>query len=166
MNKAPFLIDEYGEWYYKGSKITRKPMVKLFSSILIRKEDNTFHLKTPVEDVLVEVLDVPYVVTSLDVVNNNNLIYISFVTNVDTKFIIGKDNPLWMEGKKDSNELIPYSLVNNGLIAKVSRSVYYELAGFLDTKKIKKIIHTGIYSGHEFFILDKVTSRNNFIQSR
>ena len=73
MKKAPFLIDEYGEWYYMGSKITRKPMVKLFSSILTKDRDNTFHLRTPVEDVLVEVIDAPYLVTSLDIVNNNNI---------------------------------------------------------------------------------------------
>mgnify|MGYP003966931255 FL=1 len=163
MDKAPFLINEYGEWFYKGSKITRKPMVKLFSSILIRDIDNTFHLRTPVEDVLVEVTDVPYLITKLDIVNKNNLTYISFTTNVDFQFLIGKDNPIWMEKKEASNDLIPYSLVMNGLIAKISRPVYYELAGFLSTKKIKGVTHSGIFSGKEFFILDKPNLRNSFI---
>ena len=154
MKKTPFLIDEYGEWYYMGSKITRKPMVKLFSSILTKDRDNTFHLRTPVEDVLVEVIDAPYLVTSLDIVNNNNLTYISLTTNVGVQFIVGKNNPIWVEEKDSSEELIPYSLVKRGLIAKVTRPVYYELAGFLDTKNIKNIEHTGIYSGKDFFILD------------
>ena len=163
MKKAPFLIDEYGEWYYMGSKITRKPMVKLFSSILTKDRDNTFHLRTPVEDVLVEVIDAPYLVTSLDIVNNNNLTYISLTTNVGVQFIVGKNNPIWVEEKDSSEELIPYSLVKRGLIAKVTRPVYYELAGFLDTKNIKNIEHTGIYSGKDFFILDKPKLRNIFI---
>jgi hypothetical protein len=163
MKKIPFLIDEYGEWYYMGSKITRKPMVKLFSSILTKDRDNTFHLRTPVEDVLVEVIDAPYLVTSLDIVNNNNLTYISLTTNVGVQFIVGKNNPIWVEEKDSSEELIPYSLVKRGLIAKVTRPVYYELAGFLDTKNIKNIEHTGIYSGKDFFILDKPTLRNIFI---
>jgi hypothetical protein len=163
MKKAPFLIDEYGEWYYMGSKITRKPMVKLFSSILTKDRDNTFHLRTPVEDVLVEVIDAPYLVTSLDIVNNNNLTYVSFTTNVGIKFIVGNKNPIWVEEKDSSEEMIPYSLVKRGLIAKVTRPVYYELAGFLDTKNIKNIEHTGIYSGKDFFILDKPTLRNIFI---
>jgi hypothetical protein len=163
MKKAPFLIDEYGEWYYMGSKITRKPMVKLFSSILTKDRDNTFHLRTPVEDVLVEVIDAPYLVTSLDIVNNNNLTYISLTTNVGVQFTVGKNNPIWVEEKDSSEELIPYSLVKRGLIAKVTRPVYYELAGFLDTKNIKNIEHTGIYSGKDFFILDKPTLRNIFI---
>jgi hypothetical protein len=163
MKKTPFLIDEYGEWYYMGSKITRKPMVKLFSSILTKDRDNTFHLRTPVEDVLVEVIDAPYLVTSLDIVNNNNLTYISLTTNVGVQFIVGKNNPIWVEEKDSSEGLIPYSLVKRGLIAKVTRPVYYELAGFLDTKNIKNIEHTGIYSGKDFFILDKPTLRNIFI---
>ena len=163
MKKTPFLIDEYGEWYYMGSKITRKPMVKLFSSILTKDKDNTFHLRTPVEDVLVEVIDAPYLVTSLDIVNNNNLTYISLTTNVGVQFTVGKNNPIWVEEKDSSEELIPYSLVKRGLIAKVTRPVYYELAGFLDTKNIKNIEHTGIYSGKDFFILDKPTLRNIFI---
>ena len=163
MKKAPFLIDEYGEWYYMGSKITRKPMVKLFSSILTKDRDNTFHLRTPVEDVLVEVIDAPYLVTRLDIVNNNNLTYISLTTNVGIQFIVGKNNPMWVEEKDSSEEMIPYSLVKRGLIAKVTRPVYYELAGFLDTKNIKNIEHTGIYSGKDFFILDKPTLRNIFI---
>ena len=163
MKKAPFLIDEYGEWYYMGSKITRKPMVKLFSSILTKDRDNTFHLRTPLEDVLVEVIDAPYLVTSLDIVNNNNLTYVSFTTNVGIKFIVGNKNPIWVEEKDSSEEMIPYSLVKRGLIAKVTRPVYYELAGFLDTKNIKNIEHTGIYSGKDFFILDKPTLRNIFI---
>ena len=60
------LIDQHGEWYYKKSKITRKTMIKLFSTILVRDIDNTFHLRTPVEDVLVEVIDVPFIITNMD----------------------------------------------------------------------------------------------------
>ena len=163
MNKAPFLIDAYGDWYYMGSKITRKAMVKLFYSILVKDKDNTFHLRTPVEDVLVEVTDAPYLITRMDILNNNNLTYLSFTTNVGVQFRVGKNNPLWVEAKEDSDEFIPYSLVRKGLIAKVSRAVYYELVGFLDTKNINNIERTGIYSGKEFFILDKLTLRNIFI---
>jgi hypothetical protein len=82
---------------------------------------------------------------------------------VGVQFIVGKNNPIWVEEKDSSEELIPYSLVKRGLIAKVTRPVYYELAGFLDTKNIKNIEHTGIYSGKDFFILDKPTLRNIFI---
>ena len=163
MNKAPFLINEHGEWYYKESKITRHSMIKLFSTILVRDKDNTFHLRTPVEDVLVEVIDVPYIITEMFMTNKNNLSYICFKTNVGNNLVLGKKNPLWLEKKQDSDELIPYVLVQKGLIAKISRSVYYQLVELLEVKEIKKILYNGLYSGKDFFTLDQPGSRNEYL---
>ena len=108
MSKAPFLINEHGDWYYKESKITRHAMVKLFSTILVRDDDNTFHLRTPVEDVLVEVIDAPFIVTEMTIKKRNSLNYIYFKTNVNNIIIVGIKNPIWMEKKNNSEELIPY----------------------------------------------------------
>ena len=163
MNKAPFFINAQCEWYYKESKITRHSMVKLFSTILVRDDDNTYHLRTPVEDVLVEVKDVPYMITEMSVKNERNLSYICFKTNVDFSLILGRKNPLWLEKKDSTKELIPYVLVKKGLIAKVSRSVYYQLAELLEVKKINNKLHNGLYSGKEFFVLDKPSSRHKYL---
>ena len=163
MNKAPFFINAHCEWYYKESKITRHSMVKLFSTILVRDDDNTYHLRTPVEDVLVEVEDVPYMITEMFVTNKRNLSYICFKTNVDFSLMLGRKNPLWLEKKDNSEELIPYVLVKRGLIAKVSRPVYYQLVELLEVKKINKILHNGLYSGKEFFVLDKSTPRHKYL---
>ena len=100
MNEAPFLIDQNGDWYYNKSKITRHSMVKLFSTILVRDEDNTFHLRTPVEDVLIEVLDAPYLIKEMYLKQKDRLPYIYFKTNVDYDFMLNKKNPLWLEKKK------------------------------------------------------------------
>jgi uncharacterized protein len=164
MNTAPFLIDEYGDWFFKGSKITRNSMVKLFSTILVRDNDNTFHLRTPVENVLVKVKDAPYLITEMHVTRQNQLAYINFKTNLDINFIVSNKNPLWVEKKINSNDLIPYALVKKGLIAKISRPVYYELAELLDIKNIKNVLHKGVYSGKEFYILDKPSSRDFFLK--
>lgn len=163
MNKAPFFINAQGEWFYKESKITRHSMVKLFSTILVRDADNTYHLRTPVEDVLVEVKDVPYMINEMSVKSMSNLSYICFKTNVDFNLMLGKKNPLWLEKKDNSEELIPYVLVKKGLIAKVSRSVYYQLVELLEVKKIKNTLHSGLYSGKEFFVLDKPKSRHKYL---
>ena len=163
MNKAPFFINAHCEWYYKESKITRHSMVKLFSTILVRDDDNTYHLRTPVEDVLVEVEDAPYMITEMFVTNKRNLSYICFKTNVDFSLMLGRKNPLWLEKKDNSEELIPYVLVKRGLIAKVSRPVYYQLVELLEVKKINKILNNGLYSGKEFFILDKPTHRHKYL---
>tara|TARA_Y100001970_G_scaffold207654_1_gene253037 strand:+ start:10296 stop:10796 length:501 start_codon:yes stop_codon:yes gene_type:complete len=163
MNKAPFFINAQCEWYYKESKITRYSMVKLFSTILVRDDDDTYHLRTPVEDVLVEVKDVPYMITEMFVTNKRNFSYICFKTNVDFSFILGRKNPLWLEKKDNSEELIPYVLVKKGLIAKVSRSVYYQLVELLEVKKINNTLYNGLYSGKEFFVLDKPDSRHKYL---
>ena len=45
-----------GDWFYRGSRIERKNLVRLFSTILRREEDGRYFLQTPVErgEVLVE----------------------------------------------------------------------------------------------------------------
>jgi hypothetical protein len=138
-------------------------MVKLFSTILVRDNDNTFHLRTPVEDVLVDVIDVPYIIKEMFVKNQGSLKYIYFKTNVDNILTAGIKNPIWLEKKKNKDELIPYVLVKKGLIAKISRPVYYQLMELLDIKNIKNIMYNGVYSGKEFFILDQPSSRNKYL---
>ena len=49
-----------GTWFYCGSPIGRKKLVKLFSSILI-KEKNKYYLITPVEKVGIKVDDAPFI---------------------------------------------------------------------------------------------------------
>ena len=49
-----------GTWFYLGTPIGRKPLVKLFASILKREGDRYF-LVTPVEKVGITVDDAPFV---------------------------------------------------------------------------------------------------------
>ena len=55
-----------GTWYYMGTPIGRKPMVKLFSTI-IRRDGDKYVLVTPVEMVGIQVDDAPFVALSLHV---------------------------------------------------------------------------------------------------
>ena len=56
-----------GTWYYLGTPIGRKPMVKLFSTI-IRRDDDKYFLITPVEKVGIIVDDAPFVAVTLQVI--------------------------------------------------------------------------------------------------
>ena len=56
-----------GTWYYMGTPIGRKPMVKLFSTI-IRRDGDKYVLVTPVEMVGIQVDDAPFVAISLQVI--------------------------------------------------------------------------------------------------
>jgi hypothetical protein len=55
-----------GTWYYLGTPIGRKPMVKLFSTI-IRRDGDDYFLITPVEKVGIKVDDAPFVAIAVDV---------------------------------------------------------------------------------------------------
>ena len=55
-----------GTWYYQGTPIGRKPMVKLFSNI-IRRDGDEYFLVTPVEKVGITVEDAPFVAVTLEV---------------------------------------------------------------------------------------------------
>lgn len=59
--ELPIVINDQGEWFYDGSKITRLPMVKLFASVLC-KEGAHFYLKTPIEKVTITVEDAPFII--------------------------------------------------------------------------------------------------------
>ena len=55
-----------GTWYYLGTPIGRKPMVRLFSTI-IRRDGDDYFLVTPVEKVGIRVDDAPFVAVALEV---------------------------------------------------------------------------------------------------
>ena len=95
--------------------------------------------------------------------SEGSLKYIYFTTNVDNILTVGIKNPIWLEKKKNKDELIPYVLVKKGLIAKISRPVYYQLMELLDIKNIKNIMYNGVYSGKDFFILDQSSSRKKYL---
>ena len=56
-----------GTWFYHGSPIGRKPLVKLFASVLRREPDGSYWLVTPVERGRVEVEDAPFTAVELAV---------------------------------------------------------------------------------------------------
>src|SRR5262249_43382674 len=55
-----------GTWFYQGSPIGRKPLVKLFASVLRREEDGKFFLVTPVEKVSIAVEDYPFLAVAME----------------------------------------------------------------------------------------------------
>src|SRR6267142_5734022 len=59
-------IGRDGTWFYHGSPIGRKPLVRLFASVL-RREGDDYLLVTPVERGRIVVDDVPFTAVELDV---------------------------------------------------------------------------------------------------
>ena len=55
-----------GTWYYRDSAIGRRPLVKLFASVLRRETDGRYCLVTPAEKALVHVEDAPFLAVAME----------------------------------------------------------------------------------------------------
>jgi len=128
-----------GRWYHEGGLIGRPALVKLFASVLRREDDGSFWLVTPVERGTITVADAPFVVTSMQVDGAGRDQSITFTTNVDDIVSLCADHPLFMRSVGDADDGLnaskqeiqaqaPYIMVRDGLEAKLSRPVFYELA--------------------------------------
>lgn len=122
-------IARNGDWYYQGSRIQRPAMVRLFSRVL-RRERNDFYLVTPVEKLKIVVDDAPFTATSLDVVVERGMQFLIFTTNVGDQIIAGKRHQLFVHHDRNTGEPSPYIEVRNGLNARLSRPVFYQLADY------------------------------------
>jgi hypothetical protein len=110
-----------GTWLYQGTSINRKPLVKLFASVLKLDDNGRYYLVTPVEKVEIAVEGLPFVATSLYREGEGKSQKLAFVTNVDDEVTAGREHPLGFEGG------VPYVEVRGGLKARLARPVYYEL---------------------------------------
>jgi hypothetical protein len=123
----PFFINRDGTWFYHGSPILRKSLVKLFASVLKREEDGTFWLETPSERVAVSVVDAPLIVVEANQVGispNQNL---QLRTNTDEDIIVDLEHPIYVKTNPDTGEPAPYAVIRNGLTGLITRSVFYDL---------------------------------------
>lgn len=122
-------IKANGDWFHNGGLIKRKPLVKLFASILRKEPDNNYYLVTPVEKWRIQVEDTPLVIISMDVLHSNTSSQkIFFTTNVDEKFLLSKDYPLTVLTDSETGQPHLSVMLDNNLTAKINRNVYYELA--------------------------------------
>ncbi len=139
-----------GSWFYMGTPIGRKPLVKLFASVL-RKDGDQYFLVTPVEKIGITVEDVPFNAVSFDVRGEGESQVIRFTTNVDDVVEVGPDNPIVVRVDPDSGEPSPYVLVRTNLQALIVRSVFYQLIDLAEERDIDGENWLGVWSQGEFF---------------
>ena len=124
-----------GTWFYHGSPIGRKPLVKLFASVLRREPDGSFWLVTPVERGQVEVEDAPFTAVELAVEGGPGPgRVLRFRTNLDEWVEAGPDRPIRVEPGDARSGPRPYVLVREGLEALILRPVFYELVALAEPK--------------------------------
>jgi len=146
-------IDSQARWHYGGSPINRMELVKLFSTVLNRDEGGDYWLITPVEMCKIQVDDAPFLAVELIREGSGTDQKIRFRTNIDHFAELDNDHPLRIEIDEVTAEPRPYVTLENGLEAKLTRSVFYELVDIGKSEDIdgKKIY--GVWSKGDFFAI-------------
>ncbi len=120
-------IDRDGVWYYEGSPINRKSLVRLFASVLTRDANDDYWLATPAEIGRIDVEDAPFIAVELYVAGTGCAQVLSIRTNVDEIVTIDKNHPITIVTDPNTGEPSPYVALRQGIEARLSRSVFYEL---------------------------------------
>lgn len=142
-----------GTWTYQGSPITRKKLVRLFSTVLRRENDSHYYLVTPVEKVRIAVDDAPFVAVDVELSGSSEVQKLSFVTNLEDNVDLDSEHPMWVVINPVSGEPSPYVRVRDNLNALISRSVYYRLVDLGQELIIDGVPHLGVNSCGQFFSL-------------
>ncbi|RJG13531.1 DUF1285 domain-containing protein [Pseudomonas cavernicola] len=139
-----------GTWFYLGTPIGRKPMVRLFSTI-IRRDGDAYFLITPVEKVGIKVDDAPFVAISVQVEGEGEEQVLRFATNVEDETVAGAEHLLRVELDPLTQEPAPYVHVRANLEALIHRNVFYQLVELAVPREIDGQGWLGVWSAGQFF---------------
>lgn len=140
-----------GTWYYMNSPIGRKPLVRLFSTILRHDEDGKHYLVTPVERCGVEVEDAPFLAVELMVEGEARDQRLRFRTNVDDEVTVDNEHPMRFETEEGTDGLKPYVLVRDRLEALVNRAIFYDLVAAGRVEPVDGEEWFGVWSSGRFW---------------
>lgn len=114
-----------GTWFYLGTPIGRKELVRLFSTIL-RRDGEDYFLVTPVEKVGITVDDAPFVAVDVEAEGHGPDQSLTFATNVGDQVTADADHPIRVV-RDENGEPSPYVLVRANLEALIDRKSFYRL---------------------------------------
>lgn len=144
-----------GTWYHEGAPIRRERLVNLFSRILKREADGSFHLVTPAEQAEISVEDAPFIAVAMTRAGEGREQTLAFTTAQGDVAVAGRDHALRFEIDPETGETSPYVHVRGstggGLEARLSRPVYYELAELVEEHEVDGTPWLGVWSGGVFF---------------
>ena len=151
--KFDFRIASDGRWFHEGDEIRRIELVKLFASILVLDDKGDYWLATPAEKGRITVDDAPFIICNMTVKTGaqSQQNEICFQTNIDETVLLDIEHPLQLCVAAQSSDLRPYIEVRDGLLAKLSRPVYYQLA---DCAEVGPDGRLGVWSHNQFFALE------------
>ncbi|MEZ5832779.1 MAG: DUF1285 domain-containing protein [Dongiaceae bacterium] len=147
-----------GTWFYRGTPINRKPLVKLFSTVLRRENDGEYWLVTPAERGRIAVEDAPFTAVEVAAAGAGRDQVLTFRTNLDEFVIVDCDHPIRVAHQRNATnqpggEPRPYVLVRPGLEALILRAVFYHLVELGEVRRIEGVEQLGVWSQGQFFAL-------------
>ncbi len=125
--KMDLKIKANGEWWHEGQLIKRAALLDLFSKVLW-KENEKFYLKTPVEQIEIEVEDEPLLINQADQIEIDGKTYLQLTTTNQDVVIVDTDHPIFM--REYAGELRPYVHVRFGMNALIQRQSFYHLINY------------------------------------
>ena len=150
-------IDRDGSWFYRGTPITRASLVRLFASVLRHESDGSYWLVTPAERGRITVEEVPFLVVELMVSGAPGAHQLlSFRTNLDEIVAADAAHPLRVATDPQSGAPRPYLLVRDGLEARLTRPVFYELVELASEEAVDGNMLFGVWSNRHFFALGEL----------
>jgi len=153
VRRFPIRIAKDGTWFHEGRPINRKPLVKLFSTVLRRDEAGVYWLQTPVEKGQIEVEDAPFTAVDLNVEGSGSAQSLVFKTNLDDEVACDAAHPLRVAAGEDGGPR-PYILVRDRLEALILRPVFYRLAALAVPAGDDGAETLGVWSKGSFFALE------------
>ena len=140
------VIHADGTWSYNGSPIGRPALVRLFSTVLRKDADGRTFLVTPVEKLGITVEDAPFqaVEMSRDVTNDDDATgpRVTFRTNVGDVVTADAAHPLRFCVAEDG-AFTPYVTVRGRLEARLTRSLAFDLADFVEEAMGIQFVRSG-----------------------
>jgi uncharacterized protein len=88
---------------------------------------------------------------------------LNFRTNVDDWVACGPGHALRFEPEQDTGGLKPYLHVRNGLWAKVTRALFYDLVELGEERDLEGQRMFGVTSNGEFYVMAPADSLREFV---
>jgi hypothetical protein len=155
------VIRANGEWWNDGVRLTREPLIKLYSTVLWREEDaegDRYYLKTPAEKIQIRVEDAPLLVVDVNQVEDVGQVFIRCTTKTGDVVIVDAEHPIVMRtfNNEGVDEIRPYIRIRRNLNALIHRNAFYHLIGWSDLQKTAAGEAMVLQSGQEQFVLGQI----------
>lgn len=122
--KMDLKVKANGEWWHEDQLIKRQALLDLFTKVLW-KEQGKFYLKTPVEQIEIEVEDEPLLVNQVDQVEIDGQTYLQVTTTNQDICLVDKEHAIFM--REYQGELRPYVHIRFGINALIQRNAFFHL---------------------------------------